>query len=104
MYHFRPPLSLVKDEWEYIPKNSGFRRLLLDMFATARHLDDFDAKADDMPQSFLAGLARIWMTTRSGLPKDRFPQRRPKGFYHDQEDEVSPKKPEAKDETRTSEL
>jgi hypothetical protein len=74
------------------------------MFATARHLDDFEVKADVMPQSFLAGLARIWMTTRSGLPKDRSPQRRPKGFYHDQEDEVSPKKPGAKDEIRKMEL
>ena len=79
------------------------RRLILDIYATRMNQDKFDPMGDELPQSFLAGIARIWMRTWTGLPKDQFPHCRPEGYYHYLEYEVNPSKPETKRAARQSE-
>ena len=77
----------IADWWPRLPRNSGFRRLLVDQQATLLSEDEFDKLVDDMPRGFLAELAHTWLKLRQVF-SDTWPKNKPEEYYHDKADEA----------------
>jgi hypothetical protein len=94
-HHVHPALETVLCYWPRLRRNSGLRRLVVDVVAMNIKEDEFDAAASEIPRDLLIEATRAWMKARDSEVED-LPWQREAGYYHDKTEEPDDEKPTAK--------